>query len=70
MSSESDEFLSEIADQSSKIVNLLMKNIIETEFSNDLKLYEMYEIDETEFKQRYENYKFKQAQINQYIYKQ
>ncbi len=67
----SDEFvLREIADGSHKIIDVLMKNMIELEFANNLKLYELGKIDEDEFNRQYENYRFKREQIDKYIYKQ
>lgn len=66
----SDEYvLREIADESHKMLNVLMKNMVELEFSNNLKLYELGKIDEKEFNQRYENYKFQQEQVDKYVYK-
>lgn len=70
MFSGSDEFvLREIADGSHEIVNVLMKNMVELEFANNLKLYELGKIDEEEFNQRYENYKFQQEQVDKHIFK-
>lgn len=70
MFSGSDEFvLREIADGSHEIVNVLMKNMVELEFANNLKLYELGKIDEETFNQRYENYKFQQEQVDKYIFK-
>ncbi len=70
MFSGSDEFvLREVADHSNEIVNILMKNMVELEFANNLKLYELGKIDEKEFNQRYENYKFQQKQVDKYIFK-
>ena len=67
----SDEFvLREIADGSHKIIDVLMKNAIEVEFANNLKLYELGKIDEDEFNRQYENYRFKREQIDKYFYKQ
>jgi len=69
MFSGSDEFvLREIADGSHKIKDVLMKNAIELEFANNLKLYEMGIIDEKEFNRRYEDYKFQQQQVDKYIF--
>ena len=70
MFSGSDEFvLREIADGSHKIVNVLMKNMVELEFANNLKLYEIGKIDEKEFNQKYEDYKFQQQQVDKYLFK-
>ena len=69
MFSGSDEFvLREIADESHKIANVLMKNMVELEFTNHLKLYELGKIDEKEFNQHYEDYKFQQQQVDKYIF--
>ena len=68
MVSGSDEFvLREIADGSHQIKDVLMKNAIELEFANNLKLYELGKIDEQEFNRRYEDYKFQQQQVDKYI---
>ena len=45
-----------------------MKNAIELEFANNLKLYELGKIDEQEFNRRYEDYKFQQQQVDKYIF--
>ena len=69
MFSGSDEIvLREIADGSHKIKDVLMKNAIELEFANNLKLYELGKIDEQEFNRRYEDYKFQQQQVDKYIF--
>ena len=69
MFSGSDELvLREIADGSHKIKDVLMKNAIELEFANNLKLYELGKIDEQEFNRRYEDYKFQQQQVDKYIF--
>lgn len=67
----SDEYvLREIADGSHKIVDVLMKNMIELELANYLKLYELGKMDEDEFNREYNDYKYKRDQLDKYIYKQ
>ena len=69
MFSGTDEFvLREIADESHKAINILMKHSIELEFANDLKLYELRKLDENVFEQKIQSYRHNQKFLDKYIF--
>ena len=73
MFSGSDEFvLREISDDLKNIhylITLLLKNDIELEFANCLKLYELGKTDEELFQRQYEWYMREKGRVDQYIIK-
>jgi len=69
MFSGSDEFvLREIADESHNVINLLMKNAIELEFANCLKLHEMGLTDDKLFKEQYDWYLRRKHEMDDILY--
>lgn len=72
MFSGSDEFvLREIADESHnihKVINLLMKNAVELEFANCIKLHELGLTDDELFKEQHDWYLTRKYEMDEILY--